>query len=407
MTVCLTVAVGVVAGCSRRDTDVSVAFPAQTIDSPAGSGSEEPNLFAAADGRVYFSWIEPAGEGVALRFSVRTAGGWTVPVTVAEGDDWFVNWADFPSVVASPDGALTAHWLQKSGGDPYAYDTQMSRSVDAGKTWSAATKPHRDGTKTQHGFVSMLPWANGGVFITWLDGRNSVTTGGEHSDHESEEAPMTLRMALMDADGGLSEERVLDDRVCSCCQTSAALTTHGAIVVYRDRSPTEIRDIGIVRFRQGQWTEPRSLAQDGWELHGCPVNGPSIAARGERVAVAWFTAANDVAQVRVAFSTDEGATFGRPIRIDDGDPMGRVGVVLLADGSAVASWMEFADEGADIRARRVWPDARDEVTHTLASSSKERAAGFPVMASNEREILVAWTEVGAPSEVRTASLRLE
>jgi hypothetical protein len=401
-------AVVVCLGCggSRRDEPVSVSFPGQAIDSPAVPGSVEPNLYTAATGRIYLSWVEPVDGAHSLRFSWRTDTGWSKPTTVAQGRDWFVNWADFPSVIASGDGTLAAHWLRVSGDDPYAYDVNLSQSPDNGKTWSAAVVPHRDGTQTQHGFVSMLPWPDQQVFLVWLDGRNTATTGG-HSEDESSEPPMTLRMALVDRGGVVHEETALDERVCSCCQTSAARTTHGAIVVYRDRSPSEIRDISFVRFRDGRWTTPQLVAEDGWQISGCPVNGPSVAAMAQWVGVAWFTHAEERPRVQVAFSNDEGETFGPPIRVDEGDPMGRVDITLLSDGSAVAAWMEYTDDGADIRLRQVWPDGRAGVAHTLAPSSKERASGFPVMASNGREILVAWTDVGKPTQVRVAAIALE
>ena len=394
-------------GCVSRESRLSVVFPAQMIDSPAAAGSLEPNLFAAADGRVFLSWVEPVGDDHSLRYSVRKTGAWSAPVTVARGSGWFVNWADFPSVVASPDGALSAHWLQKSGEDTYAYDVKVSRSFDGGETWSTALVPHRDGTKTEHGFVSMLPWDNGRIMIVWLDGRNFADEKTDHGEGGSAKAEMTLRTAVMGPDGGLEDEMSLDDRVCDCCQTAAALTTDGAIVAYRDRSVSEVRDIWFVRHHNGQWTKPRPVAEDGWEIFGCPVNGPAIAASGRRVAVVWFTHAHENPRVKIAFSDDAGETFGQPIRVDDGDPMGRVGVVILADGSAVASWMGFTADQADIRLRRVWPDGRTEEPHTLAQLSKERASGFPVLASNDREIVVAWTDVGSPSRVRTASLRLD
>jgi hypothetical protein len=47
-----------------------------------------------------------------------------------------------------------------------------------------------------------------------------------------------------------------------------------------------------------------------------------LAGAGDLVAVAWFTAAADRAQVQVAFSTDAGRTLGQPLRVDEGSPLG-------------------------------------------------------------------------------------
>ena len=81
-----------------------VFLSTEEIDVPAGAGSREPSLFAAGNGRVYLSWMEPVYDGrYALRFAVREEKGWSRPRTIAEGDNWFVNWSDFPALVGQED----------------------------------------------------------------------------------------------------------------------------------------------------------------------------------------------------------------------------------------------------------------------------------------------------------------
>jgi hypothetical protein len=373
----------------------------QEIDSPAGSGSGEPNLYATPDGRVYLSWIEPSGQkSHALRFAVRAASKWSEPRTIVEGEDLIVNWADFPSLTALPGGALVAHWLVKGSPDAHAYDIRVARSTDGGKIWSKPITPHRDGTKTEHGFVSMLPGTNGRAAAVWLDGRNFKENSQE--SHGSATNEMTVRYATVDENGKLSNEALLDSRVCDCCQTSAAITSEGAIVVYRDRSEREIRDISFVRFSKGRWTEPRTLSADGWEIHGCPVNGPSVSANGRRVAVAWYTAAREIPRVNVVFSSDAGATFGKPIQVDEASPVGRVDVLMLTDGSALVSWLERTSKGGEVKVRLVRPDGSRSQAVTVAESTATRASGFPQMALAGNDVIFAWTGPGTPSRVRTA-----
>jgi hypothetical protein len=378
---------------------------AREIASPAPAGSAQPNLCVDARGRVYLSWVEKTGENRhALRFSVRDREQWSAPRTIAEGANWFVNWADFPSLVALADGALVAHWLVKNAADTYAYDVNISRSTDGGKSWSKPLVPHRDGTKTEHGFVSLVPMAGGRVGAVWLDGRN-MKEGG-HEGHASHSGDMTLRFAAIDARGGISEEALLDGRVCECCQTSAAMTSEGAVAVYRDCSDKQIRDISIVRLQKGRWSEPRTLHADNWQIEGCPVNGPSIAARRSRVAVAWFTASNDAPRVNMVFSNDAGATFGNAIKVDDGSPLGRVEVAMLADGAALVVWVERTAKGAQIRARRINADGSRDQAIIVAESVAARASGFPQVVSSGDEIFFAWTEVGTATRVRTASVKV-
>jgi hypothetical protein len=366
------------------------------LPSPAGKGSLAPSLFAAEDGRVFLSWIERRDETRrALLFSVRQADGWSAPLTIAEGTDWFVNWADFPSLVALPDGSLAAHWLVKSGSGTYAYDVRITRSGDGGRTWSEPLVPHRDGTQTEHGFVSLLPAPDGSLEAVWLDGREtSPAAGGQ--DHGG--GAMTLRSAAIGVDGALSREALLDARVCDCCQTSAARTAEGPVVVYRDRSDREIRDIFIVRQREGNWTTPQAVSADLWEMHGCPVNGPSVAAAGRRVAVAWFTAAGDVPRVLLAMSADAGASFGAPVVIDEGNPLGRVETLLLDDGSALVSWLEASPAGSSLHVRRVHADGRRNAAVTVLPAGTAIAQGFPQMARTGESLVFAWTA----ERVRTA-----
>lgn len=378
--------------------------PAQ-IDSPAREASGQPNLFSNTRGQVLLSWVEKVAEKRhRLLFAERDGGRWSEPRTIAEGDNWFINWADFPSIVVLPDQTIVAHWLVKSAGDTYAYDINISRSTDRGRSWSTPLVPHRDGTRTEHGFVSLLPMANGRFGAVWLDGRN-MKEGG-HDGHDSHGGDMTLRFATIDARGRISDEALLDGRVCECCQTSAAMTTEGAVAVYRDCSDKQIRDISIVRLQKGRWTAPRTVHADNWKIEGCPVNGPSVAASSRRVAVAWFTGANDAPRANVAFSNDAGATFGNAIRVDDGSPLGRVEVVLLRDGAALVVWLERTEKGAEIRARRIKADGSRDQAIVVADTSAARASGFPQVVSSGDEILFAWTEAGAQPRVRVASMRV-
>ncbi len=144
---------------------------------PAAANSAQPQLSVSNRG-VLVSWIERSGDLATLKFAERTASGWTTARTIASGRDWFVNWADVPSVLRLPSGAIVAHWLQKSGPSTYSYDVRLSYSTDDGKTWSPSYLPHRDRTQTEHGFASLFPMGDG-FGLVWLDGR-ARKAGGDH-----------------------------------------------------------------------------------------------------------------------------------------------------------------------------------------------------------------------------------
>ncbi len=384
--------------------EVNRALTINPGDSPAGVDSREPELSATADGRVILSWVEKSAEGsYALRFAVRDTKAWSTAATVAEGKDWFVNWADFPSVIALSDGSLAAHWLVKSGAGTYAYDVNIARSKDGGRTWTKPIVPHTDQTHTEHGFVSLLPLPDGRIGAVWVDGRNLKDAQKSHNEGEPLPVSMTLRYAAIDAEGHISDEAELDERICECCQTSAALTSEGAIAVYRDRSDNEMRDTFAVSMQNGTWSKPRQVYADNWEINGCPVNGPSVAAEERRVAVAWYTEAKQSPRVKMVFLTDAGSTFSAPIEVDDGQALGRVDVVLLADGSALVCWMSGTADGGAIKVRRVKPDGLLGPVAVVAETSISRSSGFPRIARLGNEVHFAWTEFGKPSRIRTAT----
>ena len=378
---------------------VSQAPAAGEINSPAGAGSGEPHLSVAPDGRVFLSWLEQASpRGHVLRFSVRGKQGWSMARTVARGSNWFVNAADFPSLIVMPDGSLAAHWLTMISPESEAYNINIVFSRDGGANWTKPIAPHRDGTKRQHGFVSMFPAPDGRLGAIWLDGRKMK---------DEETGDMSLMYTTIGPDGRPGTETTLDGRTCECCQTSATVTPDGLLAVYRDRSDKEIRDISIVRYTNGRWLPPEPLTKDGWEIDGCPINGPAISSSGSSVAVAWFTAADDKPRVSVLMSRDSGKTFAKPIRIDDGNPAGRVDVVSLPSGGAVASWIERSRQGVQVRLRQIGSSGTPGPSMTVSGTSGATSGGFPRMARSGNDVVIAWTDAGEKPRVRTAVLSVQ
>lgn len=377
----------------------------ERVPSPAGPNSGQPQLSSSARG-LLLSWIEREGQKATLRFAERTAGGWSAPRDVASGTDWFVNWADVPSVVRLASGELVAHWLEKTGPDTYAYDVRLAYSIDDGRTWSPSFTPHSDGTRSEHGFASLLQMPGAGLGLTWLDGR-AMKSGGSHDAHGADAGAMSLRFATFGRDWNQTSETPIDLRVCECCPTTAAVTSEGPIVAYRDRTEDEVRDIFISRLENGKWTEPQAVHADAWKIAACPVNGPMLSARGRDVAIAWFTAQGDQPRAFVAFSRDAGRTFGSPIRLSDAGSLGRVDIELMPDGSAVASWIEFAEQRAQFRVRRVNPSGAKSTAITVSGLADSRASGYPRIGRHGDHLVFAWTETeNGRSQVQTAFARL-
>jgi len=154
--------------CKSEPTD-TITF----ITAPTASYSSEPNLHIASDGTIYLSWIKTnTDKSSTLSFStLNSDNSWSSPKTIASGTDWFVNWADFPSITSFGESGLAAHYLDKSADDTYAYNVKITLSNDNGNTWNSAFIPHTDNTNTEHGFVSKLATNDGNFLAVWLDGR--------------------------------------------------------------------------------------------------------------------------------------------------------------------------------------------------------------------------------------------
>jgi hypothetical protein len=244
-----------------------------------------------------------------------------------------------------------------------------------------------------------VTWWNGQgdtVHAAWLDGRHMGA--GEHGEGGG---AMTVHTTSVSPGGTIAPESPLDLRTCECCQVNSAMATSGPVVVYRDRSEDDIRDIGIVRRVGTTWTPPAIVHNDGWKISGCPVNGPAVAARGDTVAVAWFTGAQDTARVRMAWSVDGGATFAPPSRVDGGTPVGRVDLELMDGNTAVVSWLErVPPEAGEVRLRRVSRDGTAGTPVVVASTAASRPAGFPKLVRLGDDLIAAWTVPGDSSTVK-------
>ena len=441
----------------------------ELFDAPAGPGSSAPFLASGADG-IWMSWLEPGEEGVHrllvsrlgnegvgrvdqgtdgewadLDRSADSAEGgldrgadaarvgpegrangaredprWGEVVEAGRSDLFFVNWADFPIIAEDGAGRLWTHWLERGGSGAYDYAVRLVNSPDGGRSWSRPVTLHDDDSPTEHGFVSSVVLgrdsedrageesrrASPPMAFAWLDGREMApSAGGAPEDPE-----MTLRYREVGVDGAgelvLESEVVLDARTCECCQTDMVVAPGGPVVVYRNRSPDELRDIYVTRREGGTWSEPKAVHDDGWRFEGCPVNGPAAAVSGSRLAVVWFTAAENRPSVRVAISEDFGASFGPPVLLDGGNPLGRVELASMGDGSFLAIWLERTPEGgADLVARAIEEDGRLGRAITVGETGALRASGFPRAAADvEGSVLVAWTDSDGDGRVRVARI---
>lgn len=356
----------------------------EVIVSPVSGNSSLPRLISSGD-KLFMSWVEKTDTLVTLKYAFFKDNTWNEPEEIISGTDWFVNWADYPAI-AENNGNILTSLLQKSASGTYTYDVKLNLFSKEKGSWKNNFILNLDDTQSEHGFVSMLPYKDDSFFVTWLDGRNTVNVDRKKNQ-------MTLRGAVVTSEGAIIQDTQLDERVCDCCQTSATMTPNGPVVVYRNRSQDEIRDIDIVRWENGSWTAPITIVADNWYLPGCPVNGPAIDAFGENLAVAWYTAADDNSRVIISFSEDSGKTFGLPFRLDHGDALGRVDLAMLDSESAVVSWLEPSGEDTLIQLIKIQSNGTKTEPITISKTSAERSSGFPQLEILGDRIYIAWTSL--------------
>ncbi|MGH8553840.1 MAG: exo-alpha-sialidase, partial [Methylococcales bacterium] len=187
-------------------------------------------------------------------------------------------------------------------------------------------------------------------------------------------------------------EILVDDDVCSCCNTGIAAQGNDWLVAYRDRRADEVRDIALARHRKNRIASG-PIHDDHWAIQGCPSNGPAVAWRGSQVLAAWFAAADGKGRVKTAFSTDNGKTFGTPVELD-ADANGYVNaLLLLEDGSGIIAWRGRAGPLDELRTARVLFDG------TIKDRSTLYRGDFPKWPSRHLSlaragngIFVAWTD---------------
>ncbi|NOT29790.1 MAG: hypothetical protein HOP15_04990, partial [Planctomycetes bacterium] len=308
-------------GAKQPDLELSpFHFPARV----GGAASAFPS-WLVADGSpalvaTHFGEEDPFLELCWIEGATGHAG------TLVTGQGWFLNWADFPAVAGLADGTRLVAWLELEPAHPHSYGTRFSILAPTwvnGDSMESRSLPrpleeHRG--PGEHGFVSLAPLDETRFLTLWLDGRAAA-------DHDGD---TRVYARTIDRAGVLGAETLVDARACSCCPTALVRLANGThLAAWRDRSEEEVRDIALARFDGGHWSESELLHADGWEIDGCPVNGPRLAASPACVAATWYTGADG--SVRVSFGDSRVRGFGAPIRVDDGSPEGRGDLAFLPD----------------------------------------------------------------------------
>ena len=208
---------------------------------------------------------------------------------------------------------------------------------------------------------------------------------------------MTLRSAVINRANEISEELEIDGQTCSCCQTDMARWADQTLVVYRDRTDEEIRDISVAQRSVTRWGPPKNVHDDGWKIEGCPVNGPAIAVGKETGLVFWPTFIDEQMRLRyVVAESPEALTDGPRVYTPQlpAAPSGRVDAVTWYDGFLL-TWISRARDRPAVEFAVLEKSGRLHLGAPIAEPAlRGRSTGFPRAASDGKRGLVVWPEVG-------------
>ncbi len=365
------------------------ALKAEAQPNPSAANSLQASWSVAADGSPLLSWIETQPSGrYTLKYAVRKGGQWSEAKTVAANRKVFRHAAELPEVIALADGTLFAHWIETPGDDPDAEFLYVSASKD-GVKWTTPILAHKDRSMVQHGLASVVASGDHEASVIWLEAL------------KGEDGPVSMKRTIVNSDGQIVKEESIDNDVCACCPTSIVKTAKGLLIAYRDHTPGDIRDIATIRFENGKWTASKNLNPDNWKINACPTNAAAAAAKGDRVAISWWTGAGTMPHVQMVFSTDDGATFSKPVMVSTGHSFGYTSIALDDQGGAYVSWLERSANGAKILVREISSAGVAGPVVQVAEGGRS-TLGYPRIVHAGNETLVAWAGGGA--KIQTAKL---
>jgi hypothetical protein len=366
----------VLAACAAQKPAPAPQATFVNLPNPADPAALAPQFARAPDGTVWLLWIEPAfGHAVRCAPFDAATNQWGEARTITSGPAVLPSEDDLPALTAGPNGQLTAVWPAMPAGQPplsKASTLYVSSSTDSGRTWTAPVPLTQESTTTT--LASLATLADGRVIAAWLD-RRGQSPGNR-----------VTRLYARILGSAPAQDILIEPQVSEAAAPAlVAFPDGGALLTYRGRSDTEVRDLYSVRFHQGQWQPEHILNHDDWRIPRCLGEGPQLASDGGRVATAWFTGADSRSRVLLSTSPDAGARFLMPLTVDHGQPVGRPAVALLHDGAALTAWIE--GQSAERRAkpaglwlRRASPDFALDEAILLAPDAGQRPRGQPRLA---------------------------
>jgi hypothetical protein len=396
-------------GCSRNS--VKYEFETQPRALFANS-TRSPQIAVSPAGKISLLSVYQEGDNSRIGFSMSHDGGdhfMALKPLSEEAAKISAHGENNPRMAVSG-RAVYALWEQSQ--TEGSRDLVVARSLNEGQSFEKPVRVNDNVAPSFHGFASVATGKNGEVYVAWLDGR------------ETPESPGTFDIYLArstDRGATFGPNRRVARSACPCCRPQVAVGTKGEVyIAWRKVFSGSIRDMALSASKDGgqSFAQEVRVAEDRWEIHGCPESGASLLAVKDRLYIAWMTGGvENHPQIRLAWSDDGGASFHVPIEAAKGieDPNhpflaeSENGRTLLCFQGRPASgdsrqWAKSAAFVEEVR------EGRLDALQALGNADK--TASYPTLAiGSDRNIFAVWTAAGdtnssvvmARGRVRTAN----
>ena len=287
-----------------------------------------------------------------------------------------------------------------------------ARSTDGGKTFGVASVVPGSDAPGNRGWESIAADGRGRVVALWLDHREMARGSREGAHHHGADGSASASSSATSDGaaraqasqlyfGSLSENagaRGIAHGVCYCCKTALVTGAGDAIfAAWRHVYPGNMRDMAFAASRDGgrTFSAPVRVSEDGWQIEGCPENGPAMTVdRDQRTHIVWPTVVREKGQSTLALfhaSTRDGRAFTARSPLPVSGPAYHPRLVTMVDGSLLAAWDEVVNGARRIRLARGRPDGGDRIAFTSIDRAQPIQAQYPALAATPSGAIVAWS----------------
>ena len=371
----------------NHSSHAGMSAPSKPNNVCQGIGLECANAatpFMTKEGKLLLAWT--ASGVVSVAQSMDGGKTFSPSVKIAEHGKSLDTGSDArPQIVSDSKGnVFLAYAFFKDAN--WNAQINTSRSIDGGNTFTTPESLVRDSSSQR--FPSALIKPDNSIFISWIDKR--LVTAAKQNGVSRLGGAIAYSSSV---DGGktFQTEKFANESSCECCRIGASLDPKNQVAIayraiftggIRDQASQVISSIGAGPIQR--------VADDDWKTDACPHHGPSIAVSGSgKFHVAWYTQGAKRSGVFYANSTNQGATYSKPIRIGaDGTNVARP--YLLAAGNQVwMVWKEFDGSYSSIYLKQ---SNDDGITWSEAKyiSKTSGYSDHPLLLKRDREILLSW-----------------